>query len=337
MSVIIGSARGDENGKAYGGKAGDQNKLEVSTQTWYNHSKGWRVLRAKNPQLAYYIAEAMSAACANNKIGYDQKQNQTLWNTVKSLGYDPTQVTSNTETDCARLVRVCVQYACVKIGLNITVPDFYTATLISKLLSTGLFVELVDSKYTKQEDYLGTGDILCTKVKGHTVVVLTNGTKYEGDSIELVEKVFKLGERTLEKGLEGEDVKELQTFLINYHFLNDKADGKFGAKTEQAVKDFQIKYNLDADGKYGKKSHSKMTKIIEEEKFLLVNKSAYLHAADSFNSSILFTIDKNSSFNFVLDLNNQPIVSKNGWYAISYNDKIGWLYKDELMEENIYE
>ena len=73
-----------------------------------------------------------------------------------------------------------------------------------------------------------------------------------------------------------------------------------------------------------------MTKIIEEEKFLLINKSAYLRAADSFNASILFTIDKNSSFDFVLDLNDKPIISKNGWYAINYNDKIGWLSKDEI-------
>ena len=52
MAVKVGSARIDENGKAHGGKAGDQTGKEVSTQNWYLHSKGWRVFRAKNPSVA---------------------------------------------------------------------------------------------------------------------------------------------------------------------------------------------------------------------------------------------------------------------------------------------
>lgn len=166
MAVIIGSARSDERGKATGGKAGDQTGKEVSTQNWYRHKKGWRVLRAKDPLISKYIAEAMREACDNNKIGYDQNQNQTLWNIAKSVGWDPSRVTTATETDCARLIRVCVQYACVKVGLDITVPDFYTATLASNLLKTGLFVELKGSKYTEQSIYLGMGDVLVTCSKG---------------------------------------------------------------------------------------------------------------------------------------------------------------------------
>ena len=52
MSVKIGSARIDENGKAHGGRAGDQTGKEVSTQSYYVHSKGWRVFRAKDPAAA---------------------------------------------------------------------------------------------------------------------------------------------------------------------------------------------------------------------------------------------------------------------------------------------
>ena len=82
MAVIIGSARIDENGKAHGGRAGDQTGREVSTQPWYKHSKGWVVLRAKDPIKAAKIAQAMRAACDNPNIGYDQYQNTTLWNEV---------------------------------------------------------------------------------------------------------------------------------------------------------------------------------------------------------------------------------------------------------------
>ena len=37
MAVKVGSARIDENGKAHGGKAGDQTGKEVSTQNWYGY------------------------------------------------------------------------------------------------------------------------------------------------------------------------------------------------------------------------------------------------------------------------------------------------------------
>ena len=55
--------------------------------------------------------------------------------------------------------------------------EFYTATEVEVLRSTGQFDILTDPKYCASSDYLMRGDILCTKVKGHTVVVLTNGAK----------------------------------------------------------------------------------------------------------------------------------------------------------------
>ena len=56
MAVIIGSARQDENGKAYGGQAGNQSGREISTQNWYLHPKGWRVLRAKDAGVGQRLA-----------------------------------------------------------------------------------------------------------------------------------------------------------------------------------------------------------------------------------------------------------------------------------------
>lgn len=69
MAVIVGSARIDENGHATGGKPGDQTGKELSTQYWYNHSKGWRVFRPLDPLRAEKIAYAMQAACDNPHIG----------------------------------------------------------------------------------------------------------------------------------------------------------------------------------------------------------------------------------------------------------------------------
>ncbi|WP_279221181.1 hypothetical protein [Clostridium sp. OF09-36] len=39
MSLVVGSARIDENGKISGGVLGDNNGREVSTQPYYLHSK----------------------------------------------------------------------------------------------------------------------------------------------------------------------------------------------------------------------------------------------------------------------------------------------------------
>lgn len=163
--VIIGSARIDENGHASGGKAGDQNGKEVSTQEYYMHPKRWITVRAKEPQAREAIARNMEWACTNNNIGYDQNQNQTLYQVAKPLGFNCSLVGTPCETDCARLVRVCVLYA------GIQVSDFYTGNEVDALLATDAF-EVVD---VPMPDGLMRGDILVTKTKGHTVVVLTNG------------------------------------------------------------------------------------------------------------------------------------------------------------------
>lgn len=168
--VKIGSARIDENGKVSGGKAGDQTGLEVAIEPWYRHSKGWFVLRPKDPQIAERIAWDMEQACANNNIGYDQSTSWDLYDKSKWYGWDCSKVTVPTETDCSSLIRVCIAYACQK-----SISWFSTLNEVEVLSKTGLFDVLTDSKYTESSDYLKRGDILCTRTQGHTVAVLDNG------------------------------------------------------------------------------------------------------------------------------------------------------------------
>ena len=256
MAVIIGSARIDENGKAHGGKAGDQTGKEVSTQNWYKHSKGWVVLRAKDPKKAAKIAQAMRAACDNPNIGYDQYQNQTLWDEVKDKGYDPAKASKPCETDCARLVRVCCAYA------GIMAKDFYTASEVDKLMDTGEFVKFTTSKYTNQSDYLGAGDILVTKTKGHTVVVLTNGSKYDG---EVEEPSVPLGARILKNGSEGKDVEDLQRRLKAVGYDPGEIDGEYGPNTASAVKALQKDADILVDGEFGPDSYAALLALEVDE------------------------------------------------------------------------
>lgn len=53
---------------------------------------------------------------------------------------------------------------------------------------------------------------------------------------------------TLKRGTRGEGVREMQQWLIELGYLNDKADGVFGKKTEAAVKAYQKSVNKKQTG-----------------------------------------------------------------------------------------
>ena len=261
MSVKIGSARIDENGRAHGGRAGDQTGKEVSTQSWYLHSKGWRVFRAKDPAKAERIARCMQAACDNRHIGYDQYQRNTLYTQAEKVGFDVGKVTADCETDCSALVRVCCAFAGI-LGLP---SDFRTGNMPKNLLNTGAFIELTGSKYQGQSLYLGRGDILVTKTSGHTVVVLSNGSKYEGATSVIVETPAALGDRILRYGCEGADVKLMQEQLLalGYDLGKWGADGDFGDCTELALIAFQKDAVIQADGECGPITIAALGKALE--------------------------------------------------------------------------
>ena len=243
MPVYIGSARIDERGKISGGAAGDQTGNEVSYQVWYLHSKGWVVLRAKDPEIRNKIAYAMKAACDNDNIGYDQSNRLGLYEAVKNYGFDPAKCIVLTETDCSALIRVCVCYAS---GKNI--PNFNTSSELSVLKATGLFDVYTDSAHCKSSANLLPGDILVTKTKGHTVAVISVPATNSDDG-------------TLKKGSKGDKVKELQTKL-NKVGNNLVVDGSFGTATEKAVKNFQKKYSLTVDGIAGPITLKKLDEVI---------------------------------------------------------------------------
>lgn len=245
--VYVGSARSDENGNAHGGKAGDQKQgKEVSTQAWYKHSKGWRVFRAKDPAHAAKISMIMHWACNCDLIGYDQYQRNTLYNELAKNGFKSTDLSKAVETDCSALVRVCLAFC------GIDVPaEFRTANMATYLLNTGMFIELTGAKYTDQPDYLGAGDILVTKTSGHTVVAISDGSKYEGGATV---SGGALGNRLLKRGSSGGDVEALQTRLNALEFDCGKVDGEFGANTEKGVKAFQEAAGIEVDGEFGQES-----------------------------------------------------------------------------------
>lgn len=196
--VIIGSARHDEFGKL-AGKAGDQLqagtgndfKGEVSMQQYYKHKYDWYVLRFKDVANRHKMAERMVKACNNSNNGYSQPDRLAV---VR----DGVESKKPTNGDCGTYIRRCFIEATGKDPGN-----FYTETEVAALTKTGL-VELVKAS----EKELMIGDILVSKKKGHTAVVILGKSpeepvkpkvnyyfRYTGKSTSLVEGLKAVGEK----------------------------------------------------------------------------------------------------------------------------------------------
>lgn len=200
--VIIGSARHDEFGKL-AGKAGDQLqsgcgndfKGEVSMQPYYKHKYDWNVLRFKDVANRHKMAERMVKACNNPNVGYSQPQRLGIVN-------DGVESKKLTNADCGTTVRACFKEATGKDPGN-----FNTETEVAALTRTGL-VDLVNVS----EKELMIGDILVSKKKGHTAVVVLGKSpeesvkpkvtyyfRYTGNSTSLVEGLKAVGEKDTSK------------------------------------------------------------------------------------------------------------------------------------------
>lgn len=255
MGLIVGSARIDENGNLKNGKTGDQTRKEVSTQAYYTHKKGWYVLRAKSVAHANALATAMKQACDNNKIGYDQNERNGVITQLKKYG-SLDKIATATECDCSSLVRTCIIQATGKDVGNIT-----TANEASVLEASGLFEA---KKSVTGEGMLYNGDILVTKTKGHTVIVVSGRAR----STATTSNTSTATKSYLSKGDKGNGVKTMQTMLIacGYSCGSYGADGDFGSDSDKALRKFQGDYGLTVDGKYGSKSKAKLESVYNRKK-----------------------------------------------------------------------
>ena len=181
MSVRIGHASIDENGKVSGGIAGDQNGKEVCIRTWY--SKPWEfVLRCKNSSIAEQMAVSCEKGCNNAAIGYNQTSRNALYTQAIKANFDLSKITTKCNCDCSSFMGVCAICA----GVNPSFLYLYsnmctTSTMKARFSNTGLFDVLTESKYLTSDDYLKRGDIL-VKSGSHTVMVLDNGSAVSNDN-----------------------------------------------------------------------------------------------------------------------------------------------------------
>lgn len=73
-----------------------------------------------------------------------------------------------------------------------------------------------------------------------------------------------LGDRLLSKGSNGPEVTELQKRLAQLGYPADPLDGKFGSKTQTAVRKFQQDHGLKVDGMAGTATISELKRLTSE-------------------------------------------------------------------------
>ena len=247
MTVRIGHASIDENGKAAGGRGGDQTGKEVVIRSWY--AKGWNVLlRPTRPELAEKSALACEAACANPCIGYDQQGRNTLYQESKNVEFDLSAIANPCECDCSSLMHVCAMAG----GANLTYGSngLTTRTMVSAFLKSGDYEKLTDSCYLTSDRLLQRGDIL-VKEGSHTAMVLGSGDAVTPRPETAVYDTLALPR--IVKGMQSEAVRAMQQLLMakGYALPRYGADGEYGSETENALLCFQEDEGIRPDGTCG--------------------------------------------------------------------------------------
>ena len=161
-----------------------------------------------------------------------------------------------------------------------------------------------------------------TRTKGHTVVALTDGRNAGSAS----ETPLKLGDRELRNGTEGEDVRQLQSLLIQLGYDCGRwgADGDFGDCTEMAVRKFQKEHDLAVDGIAGKNTFAALEAAIggdtaDAEYARIVGGNCYVRDAPNTDGKILGVAGEGERYRLLE-------VSENGWMYIQFRDTYaGWV------------
>lgn len=152
---------------------------------------------------------------------------------------------------------------------------------------------------------------------------------FDYDDADYVPSEPTLGERILKNGMEGEDVKQMQSNLISLGYSCGKwgADGEFGDSTEIAVKAFQKDHGCESDGEYGSITHAAMLKVLaavttpEAPRYVVIDGgNCYVRTAPSKTTGEIIGVAMEGT-----KLTYRGQTSENGWHLVEHNNQNGWV------------
>ena len=140
------------------------------------------------------------------------------------------------------------------------------------------------------------------------------------------------GMRLLKRGCTGEDVRRLQTSLLElgYDLPKYGADGQYGQETEAAVRQLQAAAGIEVDGKYGEETHAALMGMLanaddDDEpdataagRIRITGGSVYVRAGAGTNHRIITVVRKGDELEYTAR-------AENGWYAVQLPDGAGWV------------
>lgn len=131
------------------------------------------------------------------------------------------------------------------------------------------------------------------------------------------------GYKTLSCGSRGGAVKKLQENLNSLGYYCGTADGDFGAKTSNAVREFQRKNGLSVDGIAGPKTLEAVDKAIASNSTKIKVTASLLNvrAGAGTNYKVVATIKKDSTHKLLEEKDGWGRIS-NGWISSQYYKRI---------------
>lgn len=139
-----------ENGKATGGKAGDQTGREVRVGDYYNFGQDM-VIRFRSTTKGRKAAKYGKALAKNEAIGYNQAERHTLFNLARDCGWNYSKLKKslkyeNVNCDCSSFASTLINLA---YGKQI-IPISTTATIWGNCEVTGKFDKISVKKAEKK-------------------------------------------------------------------------------------------------------------------------------------------------------------------------------------------
>ena len=128
-----------ENGKATGGKKGNQTGTEVKVGKYYDFGQD-KCIRFNNVEIGKKCGKISKELAKNKAIGYNQLQRYTLYNLAKKCGWDFEKLkqalkTTKVNCDCSSYASTCVNLAFGKQVLSCCT----TITLVNACLNSTHF------------------------------------------------------------------------------------------------------------------------------------------------------------------------------------------------------